>query len=94
MVILHPFCNAYHFYFFYFTLLKFNTTGDCRMLTYLDYTLYSLRGNRALCGYTNTSLPVTTVTTNMARKDNDKIVFKSLRHNIFDIPFIPMDRGN
>ena len=46
------------------------------MLTYLDYTLHSLRGNRALCGYTNTSLPVTTVITDMARIDNDKIFYK------------------
>ena len=35
------------------------------MLTYLDYTLSSLRGNRALCGYTNTSLPVKTITTDI-----------------------------
>ena len=61
------------------------------MLTYLDYTLHSLIGIRALCGYTNTSLPVTT---GMARKDNDKIVLQSLGHRIFDIPFIPMERGN
>ena len=47
-----------------------------------------------MCGYTNTSLPVTTVTTDMARKDNDKIVLQSLGHSIFDIPFIPMERGN
>ena len=33
------------------------------MITYLDYTLHSLRGNRALCGYTNTGLPVKSVTT-------------------------------
>ena len=30
----------------------------------------------------------------IARKDNDKIILQSLWHRIFDIPFIPMDRGN
>ena len=64
------------------------------MLTYLDYTLHSIRGNRALCGYTNTSFPVITVTTDTARKDNDKIDLQSLRHRIFDIPFIQMERVN
>ena len=64
------------------------------MITYLDYTLHSLRGNRALCGYTNTSLPVKSVTTDMTRIDNDKIVLQRLGHRIFDIPFKPMERGN
>ena len=46
------------------------------MLTYLDYTLHSLIGIRALCGYTNTSLPLKIVTTDMARKDNDNLSYK------------------
>ena len=37
------------------------------MLTYLDYTLHPLRGNRASCGYANENLTVKTVTTYMAR---------------------------
>ena len=64
------------------------------MLIYLDCTLYSLRCNRALCGYTNTSLPVTAVTTDMARKNHDKIVLGSLGHRIFDMPIRPIERGN
>ena len=63
------------------------------MLTYLDYTLHSLRDNRVLCGYTITSLPVKAVATDMARKDNGKIVLKRLGHRILDIPFRPMERG-
>ena len=59
------------------------------MLTYLDYSLHSLRGNCALCGHTNTSLPVKTVTTNMVRKTHDKIVLESLGHRIFDMPIRP-----
>ena len=46
------------------------------MLNYLEYTLYLHRGNRALRGYTNTSLPAKTVTTDIARKDNDKLSYK------------------
>ena len=64
------------------------------MLTHLDYTLHSLRGNRELYGYTNTSLPVKTVTTGMARKDNDKIALERLGHQIFDMLIRPMKRGN
>ena len=64
------------------------------MLTYLDYTLRSLRGIRTLCRYTNTSLPVKTVTTDMARKGNDKIFLQRLEHRIFDMPFRLMERSN
>ena len=65
------------------------------MLTYLDYDLHSLiRGNRVLCGFIYTSLPVKTVTTDMARKDNNKLVFQRLGHRIFNIYFRPMERDN
>ena len=64
------------------------------MLTYLDYTLHSLRCNRVLCGYTKTSLPIKTVTTDMAKKDDDEIVLQRLGHGIFYIPFSPMKRDN
>ena len=47
-----------------------------------------------MCGYTNTSLPVKTVTTDMTRNDNDKIALQRLGHRIFDIPCRPMERGN
>ena len=47
-----------------------------------------------MCGYTNTSLPVKTVTTDMTRNDNDKIALQRLGHRIFDIPFRPMERSN
>ena len=55
------------------------------MLTYLDWRFHSLRGNRALCGYTNTSLPVKNVATDIARKNYDKIVLTYLGHRIFDM---------
>ena len=64
------------------------------MLTYLDYTLHSLRGNRTLCGYTNTTLLVETVTTDIARKDNDKNALERLGRRIFDRLFTLMERGN
>ena len=64
------------------------------MLTYLDYTLHSLRSNRTLCGCTNTSLPVKTVTTDIARKYNDKNALERLGRRIFDILFTLMKRGN
>ena len=68
--------------------------GDYIMLTYLDYTLHSLRGNSVLYVNTNTSLLVKTVTTDMARKTHYKIVLESLGHGILDIPIRPMEIGN
>ena len=47
-----------------------------------------------MCGYTNTSLPVKSVITDIARKDNDKIVLKRLGDRIFDMPIRPMEWGN
>ena len=64
------------------------------MLTYLDYILYSPRGDFVLCGYTNTCLPVKTISTDIVRKMQDIKLLEIFGHRIFHMPIKPTERGN